>query len=64
MNANLIRFESERQRQDRRAALNIKRAKQVRRNRAEWAKRIVSALMAGNVDVARHILETQFRGRV
>ena len=59
MSENLIRFESERQRQDRRAAEHIKRAKQVERNRVEWCKRMHKAALAGNYDVARYILDTQ-----
>ena len=59
MSENLTRFESERQRQDRRAAEHIKRAKQVERNRVEWCNRMYHAALAGNYDVARHILDTQ-----
>ena len=61
MSENLTRFESERQRQDRRAAEHIKRAKQVvERNRVEWCNRMYYAALAGNYDGARHILDTQF----
>ena len=46
MSENLTRFESERQRQDRRPAKHIKRAKQVERNRVEWCNRMYHAALA------------------
>ena len=48
MSENLTRFDSERQRQDRRAAEHIKRAKQVERNRVEWCNHMYHAALAGN----------------
>ena len=60
MSANLIKYETEQQRQDRRIDAHVNRAKQVRRNQIEWARRMSAAALAGNYIVARHILDTQF----
>jgi hypothetical protein len=61
--AKLIRFETENKRQERRARMQIRRNRQIRRNKLEWLKRHNAAVLRGEFDVAHHIMATQIEVR-